>query len=133
MRKIKTEVLRCMTDFAASDGTLTSCFVFHEDFIGFQGHFPSGKVLPGVCQIQCIISMLEKWKKNSVTLKEIMLTKFFAPVLPSEELTCVCSGIVDTDKEFVVKAQVKKGADRVAEFKLKVCFTDETAKEKNLF
>lgn len=113
-----------MTGLVESDGTLTSRFVFPEDFIGFQGHFPGNKVLPGVCQIQCIASMLETWKNKAVAIKEIVLAKFLAPVLPSEELTCVCRDITAADKYFMVKAYVNKGAERVAEFKLKVYFVE---------
>ena len=128
MRKIKREVLQCMTDFVVSDHILTSHFVFPEDFIGFQGHFPSSKVLPGVCQIQCIISMLEKWKKKTVLLKEIVLAKFLSPVLPLEEVTCVCKDITGTDDNLIVKAFISKGENRVAEFKLRVCFIDREGK-----
>ena len=68
-----------MTDLAVSDQRLTASFLFPEDFIGFQGHFPGNKILPGVCQIQCVISMLEKWKKKNIVLREIVLAKFFSP------------------------------------------------------
>lgn len=128
-----------MTGLAESDGILTSRFVFPEDFIGFQGHFPSNKVLPGVCQIQCIASMLEAWKKCDVSLKEIMLAKFLKPVLPGEELTCECrlapgidfkSAPNQLSEDFMVKAYVNKGAERVAEFKLKVCFEEDRKKTK---
>ena len=124
MRKIKREVVECMTDFVVSGHILTSHFIFPEDFVGFQGHFPSNKVLPGVCQIQCITSMLEKWKKKTVLIKEIVLAKFLFPVLPLEEVTCVCKDITDIDDNLIVKAFISKGENRVAEFKLKVCFID---------
>ena len=130
MRKIKKEIAQRMTGLAESNGALTSSFIFPEEFIGFQGHFPGNKVLPGVCQIQCIASMLEAWKNKAIAIKEIVLAKFLAPVMPSEELTCVCKLAQETDlksvsdkrnENFIVKAYVNKGSERVAEFKLKVC------------
>lgn len=114
-----------MTGFKESNGILTSGFIFPEGFIGFQGHFPSNKILPGICQIQCALSMLEKWKKTAVSLKEVVLAKFLKPVLPGEELTCECRDVASLNgSDFTVKAFVKKGEERIAEFKLKVCLAD---------
>ena len=73
----------------SGEGVLTARFTFPEEFVGFQGHFPSDKVLPGVCQIQCIASMIEKYTGKSFLLKEIVSAKFLSPVLPSEEIICV--------------------------------------------
>ena len=116
---IKKEVEKYMTALDASaDGVLTARFIFPDEFVGFQGHFPSEKVLPGVCQIQCIASMVEKSGK-AFLLKEIISAKFFLPVLPSEEIVCVCSRIKDTPEDFVVKASVSRGEQVVAELKLR--------------
>ena len=117
---IKNEVEKNMTAFESSDDkTLTARFKFPIDFIGFQGHFPSEKVLPGVCQIQCAASMLERFFGKPVLLKEIVSAKFFAPVFPSEEIICVCRGLNDSHKEFVIKASVSKNGKTVAELKLR--------------
>ena len=102
----------------SGDGILTARFTFPEEFVGFQGHFPSDKVLPGVCQIQCIASMIEK-SGRPFLIKEIVSAKFLSPVLPSEEIVCVCSRPEHTSEEFVVKASVSKAGRVVAEFKLR--------------
>lgn len=116
---IKKEVEKYMTVLETSgNGVLTARFTFPEEFIGFQGHFPSDKILPGVCQIQCISSMIEKSGKPFL-LKEIVSAKFLSPVLPAEEIVCVCSRPEDTSEEFVVKASVSKAGRVVAEFKLR--------------
>jgi len=117
-----------MADLKVTDRVLTACFVFPADFIGFQGHFPQKKLLPGVCQIQCIISMLEKWKKKNVVLVEIVTAKFLSPVLPLEEIICECREIRDNDGEFVVKAFISKAGGRVAEMKLRVRLAGEERK-----
>lgn len=117
---IRKEVERYMTALESSaDGILTACFIFPEEFVGFQGHFPSEKVLPGVCQIQCVVSMIEKYSGKTFLIKEIVSAKFLSPVLPSEEICCVCSRVEDTLEEFVVKASVDKGGRTVAELKLR--------------
>ncbi len=118
-----------MADLKVTDRALTACFVFPADFIGFQGHFPQKKLLPGVCQIQCIISMLEKWKKNKVALMEIVSAKFLSPVLPLEEITCECREIQDNGGEFIVKAFISKAGGRVAEMKIRVRLAGEERKD----
>jgi 3-hydroxyacyl-[acyl-carrier-protein] dehydratase len=119
LKKIKAEIKQCMSGLESSERTLTSRFVFSETFIGFQGHFPEKKILPGVCQIQCALSTLEQGKQKSAMLREVVLAKYFAPVSPNEEITCLCSDVTDAD-EFTFKAVITKGAAKVAELKLRV-------------
>jgi 3-hydroxyacyl-[acyl-carrier-protein] dehydratase len=123
---IKREVEQCMTALEAvvvqELPALTARFTFPEDFIGFQGHFPGNKILPGVCQIQCALTMLEKWKNRDVILKEIVHAKFFSTVVPSEEFACVCKGIEATDADFILKAHISNGDKKISELKLKVRF-----------
>ena len=109
-----------MKGLTAVDGNaLTAVFIFPEDFIGFQGHFPSRKVLPGVCHIQCVTLMFEKAKERPVTLKEIIQAKYISPVLPSEELICVCSSAQE-GRNFILKATLSRDSQKVSELKLRV-------------
>jgi 3-hydroxyacyl-[acyl-carrier-protein] dehydratase len=111
-----------MADLAGSSGALSARFVFPEDFIGFQGHFPAKKILPGVCQIQCVLSMLEEHGKKPMALKEIVLVKFFNPVSPGEELSCQCKDVQDGGGDFTVKAVMQRGNQKISEMKLRVCY-----------
>lgn len=130
MKSIREEIAGHMFDLKQTErGGLTARFVFPEDFIGYQGHFPGNKILPGVCQIQCVITMLEKWGKKNIVLKEIVLAKFLSSVFPSEELTCTCNDIGGSSGGFTLKASCRKNDEKVAELKLKVCFEGEI-KEK---
>ena len=118
---MKKEIELCMLDFGATEeGDLNARFVFPEAFIGFQGHFPDNKILPGICQIQCLMIMIEKWKGRSALLKEIVLAKFLLPVLPSEELACTGKNIEEGNGEFILKALFTKGEKKIAEIKLRV-------------
>lgn len=119
MKKIKAEITQYMTAFETGNGTLTSRFIFPDSFIGFQGHFPGKKILPGVCQIQCALSTLERAKQKSLELKEIVLAKYFTPVSPEEEIQCVCSDVPEAG-EFTFKTMITKGDTKVAELKLRV-------------
>jgi len=115
-----------MQDFGIDEsGELNARFIFPEDFIGFQGHFPGNKILPGICQIQCALTMLEKWKEKRVELKEIMLAKFLSPVFPQDELTCMTKGLKEDNGVFILKALLSKGSKKIAEIKLKVYIDEE--------
>lgn len=125
MRKIKKEVEQYMTVLKTEGHTHTSRFLFPEEFIGFQGHFPDKKILPGVCQLQAVLTTLEKADKQTVELDEIMSAKYFAPILPGEELTCVCSDLPENEDNGTVKAVISRKETKIAEFKLKVRFVQE--------
>ncbi len=118
-----------MTDLAESNHVLTSHFTFPEDFVGFQGHFPARKILPGICQIQSVHSMLERWSGKRVVLKEIVGAKYFSPIVPSEQVTCTCKEVRDTSEALVLKAVLTKGEQKISEIKLKVCFVDNGTKK----
>jgi 3-hydroxyacyl-[acyl-carrier-protein] dehydratase len=124
---IKEEVEQYMTSLAKEGQTLTSRFLFPEGFIGFQGHFPEKKVLPGVCQIQCVLSSLERTYRKPVVLKEIVLAKYLAPVAPGEEITCLCSDVKEQNDEFIVKAVLSRNGAKISEFKLRLQYGSEGA------
>jgi len=125
---IKAEIERYMTGPAKEGTRLTSRFAFPPVFLGFQGHFPEKKILPGVCQIQCALSTLEKGSGKAVVLKEVVLVKYFSPVFPDDEVTCVVNDMGDTSGEAVVKAVISKKTDRISEMKLRVSY-DNGAKK----
>lgn len=110
---------------AVTDSTFSSGFIFPEEFIGFQGHFPSKKVLPGACQIQCVVSTIEKGMGRRVALKEIMLAKYTAPIFPGDNIVCTVSGDQGAGGEIVYKARVTKGAEKVTDMKLRVLLRDK--------
>lgn len=122
MRKIKSEIERCMIGLMKEEGRLTSRFAFPPEFIGFQGHFPEKKILPGVCQVQCALSMLEKNTGKAVILKEIMVAKYFSPLFPGDEMTCVVGFVAETAGDIVAKAIITKNTTKVSELKLRVSF-----------
>jgi 3-hydroxymyristoyl/3-hydroxydecanoyl-(acyl carrier protein) dehydratase len=116
-----------MTGPAREGARLTSRFAFPPGFIGFQGHFPEKKILPGVCQIQCALSTLEKGSGKTVVLKEVALAKYFSPVFPDDEVTCVVNDIEDASGEAVVKAVISRKTDtrktdKISEMKLRVSY-----------
>ncbi len=121
MSRMKKEIARSMTNVSLDGDMISAHFVFPEGFIGFQGHFPEKKVLPGVCQIQCVLSMIEAHVMKPVTLKEIVLVKFFAPIVPGEEIVCQCRDDRGSNgADVTVKAAISRGDQKVSEMKLRV-------------
>ena len=125
MRNIKSEIEQYMTGLAKEEGKLTAHFAFPPEFIGFQGHFPEKKILPGVCQIQCALSLLEKSGGRSVVLKEIVVAKYFSPLFPGDEMTCVVGFAGDVGGDVILKAVITKNAAKVSEMKLRVSFSEQ--------
>lgn len=127
MSKIKSELEQYMTGMEIEGLTLTTRFTFPPEFIGFQGHFPAKKILPGVCQIQCALSTLEKGRGKNVVLKEVVLAKYFSPLFPDDEVTCVVSDGGATSGEHTIKAVITKNTVKIAELKLRVSFAGQGA------
>jgi 3-hydroxyacyl-[acyl-carrier-protein] dehydratase len=107
-----------------SDSVLTSSFTFPSEFIGFQGHFPTKKVLPGACQVQCAISTIQSALQKRVVLKEIVLAKYTAPVLPGDTVICTVSAASDAGNEPIYKVRIAKGTEKISELKLRVSLGD---------
>jgi 3-hydroxyacyl-[acyl-carrier-protein] dehydratase len=124
LKKVKAEIEKCMTGLDSAERQATSRFLFPESFIGFQGHFPDKKILPGVCQVQSALATVEKAKNRKTILREIVLAKYFAPVSPNEEILCACSELEESG-EFTYKAVITKGNVKVSELKLRVAFSNE--------
>jgi 3-hydroxyacyl-[acyl-carrier-protein] dehydratase len=99
-------------------------FKFPEEFIGFQGHFPANKVLPGACQVQCVLSTIETVLEKRTVLKEIILAKYVAPILPDDSVTCTVIGMSDAANEPVFKVKITKGTEKISELKLRVSLDD---------
>jgi 3-hydroxyacyl-[acyl-carrier-protein] dehydratase len=126
---MKKAIEQCLAGFEAKDsGELSAAFIFPEDFIGFQGHFPGNKILPGICQIQCALSMLEKWQGKRAVLKEIISAKFFSPILPTEELICRAGSAAEGNGAVILKASFSRNNKKVSEMKLRVRFAPEVDK-----
>lgn len=130
MRKIKSEVEQYMTGLKKEDGKLMSFFTFPAEFIGFQGHFPEQKILPGICQIQCVLTMLEKAIGKPVVLKEVVLAKYFSPLFPDDQATCVIGDSKDSGGEQVIKAAITKNAARISELKLRISVEDRPENDR---
>jgi len=122
------------------NGEHEATFVFDEEFVGFQGHFPERKILPGICQIMCVTIVMEGWKKKWLSIEEVRKVKYFLPVEPGDELTCKCVIASSSNDNFTVKAILSKGLDKVSDMSLVFSYinslkgkTDVATAEQMLF
>lgn len=123
MSQLMRSIKLCMSDLkSAADNTLTADFLFPIDFLGFKGHFPDKPILPGVCEIEAVLLMLEEFKKRNVSLKEIVQVKFFSPVFCCQKITFKLEERLELNGEVSVKAAVSCKDKRIAEISLRVDF-----------
>ena len=66
----------------AGSFNINSTIVFNQDHSIFKGHFPDLPVVPGVCMIQIIKELTEKYLKKHITLKSASNTKFLKVINP---------------------------------------------------
>lgn len=117
---IRDEIANSMDGFSATPEGATATFTFGESFAGFDGHFPSGAVLPGICQVICALETLGRWRSGRASLIELQNAKYLLPVLPSQSITVSCSGLKELGEGMVgFKATITRGKERVSELKLK--------------
>ena len=124
MSVLRQEIQSCMSNWeAGADRVIRACFVFPKDFIGFQGHFPERPVVPGVCLVQSVLVMLEKWHGSPVRLKEISSAKFYSPSTSGEKLEFSCSVKDKSEKEIRADAVAVHRGKKIAEIHLTAqCF-----------
>jgi len=112
---MKQEIERHVRANSAAEDSFTAEFLFPASFTGFDGHFPEQPVLPGLCLIQAVLAAAEKALERKLELTEIVLAKFIAVSQPEETLTAVCKADED-----MLRAEISRGSDRVAEIRLRV-------------
>jgi hypothetical protein len=75
-----------LTGGTLHEGGVTAQAIFPTEFVGFQGHFPSGALLPGFMHVQVAIDTLRA-SGTPGELREISTGKFTAPILPNVPVT----------------------------------------------
>lgn len=116
---LKSEIVTRLVPVAADN--IAASFTFPLEFTGFQGHFPGKPILPGACQLQCLLALLEHAAGKALALREIVLAKYIAPVFPGEEICVRLAGPFDpAAAESTVKALIFRGADKVSELRVRI-------------
>ncbi|HXC92386.1 MAG TPA: hypothetical protein VN652_00100 [Geobacteraceae bacterium] len=126
MRKIKSEIREYMEPGNAEAALWEASFLFPPEFIAFQGHFPGRAILPGACQVQCLLTMLEEFTGKPLALKEIVLAKYVTPVLPDETITVrLVEPLLPDFSGTTVKALILHEEARVSEIRIRVAIREK--------
>lgn len=120
MSKLRKEIKSFMSRLREDASELTAHFCFSKGFSGFKGHFPGKPILPGVCNFQIILCMLEEATRKTPRLKEIVSAKFFAPVTYNEEIICTVRQESEGSGETRVSALMTNKDKKIAAIKMKV-------------
>ncbi|WP_257668355.1 hypothetical protein [Parapedobacter tibetensis] len=73
-------------DFTAQDRKVSALISINKAHSIFKGHFPNHPVTPGVCMMQIIKELTEKWAKCALILKKARNVKFMAIINPEDNL-----------------------------------------------
>lgn len=121
MSLIRQGILGAMSGPEAfeSEG-ISASFLFPKEFIGFQGHFENNPVLPGVCKIQAVIVMYEKFMNETFRLVEVTQAKYFLPVTAEQKITIQCHSKLNQEGLLIIKALVKKSEEKIAMLQLTI-------------
>jgi len=129
LRKIKSEIREYMEPRNAEAALWEASFLFPPEFIAFQGHFPGRAILPGACQVQCLLTMLEEFTGKPLALKEIVLAKYITPVLPDELVTVRLLEPLSRDfPGTTVKAVILHEEARVSEIRIRLAIREKEEK-----
>ncbi len=69
-------------DYAANGQTVSASISINRAHPIFTGHFPNQPVTPGVCMMQIIKELAEKWAQSKLVLKKARNIKFMAIINP---------------------------------------------------
>lgn len=69
-------------DYTANSQTVLASISINKAHAIFQGHFPNQPVTPGVCMMQIIKELAEKWAECKLVLKTARNVKFMAIINP---------------------------------------------------
>ncbi len=120
MSAMADQIRAAMSALAVDAGEVRASFRFGPDFVGFQGHFPGRPILPGVCNVQAALLLLEAHLQRRVKLREIERVRFSMPATCDERLDYRCIVKDGANGEKVIRTTVSRGDATVARFRLRV-------------
>jgi len=73
-----------ISTFHSEDGKVSASITINKAHPVFSGHFPNRPVTPGVCMMQIIKELAEKWTQSPLMLKNARNVKFMAIINPEQ-------------------------------------------------
>lgn len=118
MNKIKEYIDKNLRDCEiADDGTMSAEIKYGNDFPAFEGHFPGQPIVPGVCQIQTVVTIAEEAHNKVYTLKTVKNAKYFHPIMLNDIVQCKCT-LQEKDGVKILKGNIKKDDQKIAQITL---------------
>lgn len=105
--------------FSSTEGKVSASISLNNAHTVFQGHFPNNPVTPGVCMMQIIKELAEKWAAGPLILKKARNVKFMAIINPF------------LHPNILVELDVEEEEDGLLSIKSTTSFEDTTALKFN--
>lgn len=118
MKRFLSQVKNLISNLKKQENVITATVVFPPEFTVFEGHFPEKPILPGICKIQLVKVIIELVEKKKFEISEIKLAKFFAPVVPNDELNLECKLELMPNKQLLVKANIALLGKKVSQIEI---------------
>src|SRR5690606_24690619 len=111
--------------FSAEDQKVSASIVINKDHPVFRGQFPNRPVTPGVCMMQIIKELAEKWSASTLVLKKARNVKFMAIINPEEQPNILVTLDVEEEEGMLSVKSTTSFEDTVA-LKFSGVFQKET-------
>lgn len=108
MSTLYTEIRAAGSPIEIEDGTFIKTFVFEENFIGFDGHFPGNPILPAMVQLMLGEVAAAEAADKPLKTSDAARAKFVKQVAPGD--TILVTGKL-TPKDDIYKANVTLTVD----------------------
>ncbi len=99
---------------AEGEGSFAGEFTLAADFAGFQGHFPGGAVLPGVCMLTVALLAGGEALGRPLRMTGLKFARFFSPVAPGDCVQ-VQGSVAGGDPPLRLEARLCCGDRKVAQ------------------
>ena len=100
------------------DAQIRAELEFDADAPVFDGHFPGNPILPGFCQLEIILMLMNKALSGSCwKLKKMKNAKFFSPILPGDRAEYNLEIVEKSSSTLKVNVHVSIGDTKKSTFK----------------
>lgn len=88
MNRLKQEILAAAVSLPrqTGPGAFVRDYIFQEDFVGFQGHFPGYSILPAIVQILLGVSLAEEIAESPLKLASVENARFLVQIRPGDKV-----------------------------------------------
>lgn len=112
---ILKDFYKVLSEEKVSDSKYNATILVNEKHEVFKGHFPGNPIMPGVCMIQIIKELTEKFTQESLLIQTLTNVKFMALINP------------EATPELRLELDITATEDNLVKVKNTTYFNDTTA------